>query len=181
MSGTCSPVYACARSDLHAILLELCITKISCHVKHLFSSCVCVCVCTPWSSHHLYYLISWSKQAPEVQSHKITIDVPLVLMAPYVMILRRAVSITRAIIRGGPWNRDFFRPWQREQRVPFEPKKVITKKSQEKENQNWEYLYKNVSFTLLLSRMDINPQHLLMQKCEKIGFCREDVLDWWWC
>jgi hypothetical protein len=29
MSGTCSPVYACARRDLRAILLELCTTKIS--------------------------------------------------------------------------------------------------------------------------------------------------------
>jgi hypothetical protein len=32
----------------------------------------------------------------------ITINVPVVFMAQYVMILRRAISITRAIIRGGP-------------------------------------------------------------------------------
>jgi hypothetical protein len=33
----------------------------------------------------------------------ITINVPVVYMARYVMVLRRARSITRGIGRGGPW------------------------------------------------------------------------------
>ncbi len=42
--------------------------------------------------------------------HKLSINVPVVLMARYVMVLRRARSITRGIGRVGPGNRDFFGP-----------------------------------------------------------------------
>jgi hypothetical protein len=39
---------------------------------------------------------------------EITINVPVVYMALYVMVLRRARSITRGIGRGGPWKSRLF-------------------------------------------------------------------------
>ncbi len=60
-----------------------------------------------------------------LQDARITINVPFVYMARDVMILMRAISITRALLRGCPWIRDFFGPWwQQVKRVPFGPKKV---------------------------------------------------------
>ncbi len=54
------------------------------------------------------------------------INVPVVLMARDVMILRQAISITRAFVRVGPWKSRLFwaLKWQRALRVPFWPKKV---------------------------------------------------------
>ena len=43
--------------------------------------------------------------------HIITINVPVVFMAQYVMILRGATSLRGALERVGPENRDFFGPW----------------------------------------------------------------------
>ncbi len=41
----------------------------------------------------------------------ITINVPVVYMARYVMVLRRATSLWEALEGVGPENRDFFGPW----------------------------------------------------------------------
>ncbi len=42
--------------------------------------------------------------------HTITINVHVVNMARYVMVLRRAISLLRALEGVGPENRDFFGP-----------------------------------------------------------------------
>ncbi len=57
----------------------------------------------------------------------ITINVPVVFMARYVMTLRGATSLRGALEGVGPENQDFFGPeMPRAKRVPFGPKKVIT-------------------------------------------------------
>jgi hypothetical protein len=51
---------------------------------------------------------------------KITIKVPVVFMALYVMVLRSATALRGALEGGGPENREMARA----KRVPFGPKKV---------------------------------------------------------
>jgi hypothetical protein len=59
-------------------------------------------------------------------SFKITINVPVVFMARYVMVLRSATSLRGALERVGPENRDFWGPeMARAKRVPFGLKKVV--------------------------------------------------------
>jgi hypothetical protein len=68
----------------------------------------------------------WIKRG-RLQDAWITINVPLVYMAQDVMILilMRAISITRALLRGCSWIQDLFGPWwQQVKTVPFGPKKV---------------------------------------------------------
>ena len=50
-----------------------------------------------------------------------TDNVPVGYLALYLMVLRRPISIKRAIIRGRPWNWDFFGPWNVNERL-----KIIT-------------------------------------------------------
>ncbi len=66
----------------------------------------------------------WTRHSIEVIV-LITINVPVVYRARYVMALRRARSITRGIGRGGPWkSRLFWAPkWLRAKGVPFGAKK----------------------------------------------------------
>jgi hypothetical protein len=52
------------------------------------------------------YLLSAKSICPTLK-----INVPVVYMVQDVMILNRAISITRGVGRDGPWNWDFFGPW----------------------------------------------------------------------
>ncbi len=52
----------------------------------------------------------------DFKGYIITINVPVVYVARDVLILMRATSITRAIGRVGPENRDFFGPWNGNER-----------------------------------------------------------------
>jgi hypothetical protein len=57
----------------------------------------------------------------------LTIHVPVVFMARYVMVLRGATSLRGALEGEGPENLDFFGPWNgtsEAKQVPFGPKKV---------------------------------------------------------
>ncbi len=74
-------------------------------------------------------LENFSARNYSTNKNSVTINVPVVYtMARYAMILRRAISITRAIGRGGPWKSKLFwaLKWQRAKRVSFAPKKVDT-------------------------------------------------------
>jgi hypothetical protein len=57
-----------------------------------------------WSGHNLAGLGWWlNERLVDVEVKAvITINVPVIFMARYVMIFSRAIFITRAIIRGGP-------------------------------------------------------------------------------
>jgi hypothetical protein len=58
--------------------------------------------------------VCYASQCKTGKTLRITINVPVVYIARYVMVFRRARSITRGIGRGGaavgPGNRDFFDP-----------------------------------------------------------------------
>jgi hypothetical protein len=58
-------------------------------------------------------------------AHTVTINVPVVYMAQYVMILRRAISITRGIGRGGPWKSRLFWALKWQQAKRFARLKII--------------------------------------------------------
>jgi hypothetical protein len=49
-------------------------------------------------------------QSSDISNSGITINIPVVFMARYVMILRGATSLRGALERVGPENRDFFGP-----------------------------------------------------------------------
>jgi hypothetical protein len=72
---------------------------------------------------------NFSARNYSTNKNSVTINVPVVYtMTRYAMILRLAISITRAIGRGGPWKSRLFwaLKWQRAKRVSFAPKKVDT-------------------------------------------------------
>ncbi len=58
------------------------------------------------SQYHIFEL-----DTINIYSVPCTIIVPVIYMARYVMVLRRARSLTRGIGRVGPGNRDFFGSW----------------------------------------------------------------------
>ncbi len=59
------------------------------------------------NGHEIMYKTTLQKESKD----RITINVPVVFMARYVMVLRGATSLRGALEGVGPENRDFFGPW----------------------------------------------------------------------
>ncbi len=76
---------------------------LKCSAVQLWSINICFCTNKMWR------ILNWIQHISFI--YFCSLGLPDVCMARDVMILIRVISITRAIWRGGPWNRDFIGSW----------------------------------------------------------------------